>query len=72
MPAALKGRSNLASDGRVLADERPAAPNPRNARTHTDEQIDQLVASIREFGWTNPILADPSDNDVIAGHGRLL
>jgi ParB-like chromosome segregation protein Spo0J len=55
-----------------LADERPAAPNPRNARTHTDEQIDQLVASIREFGWTNPILADPSDNDVIAGHGRLL
>jgi ParB-like chromosome segregation protein Spo0J len=42
------------------------APNPRNARTHTDEQIDQLVASIKEFGWTNPILVDPGDNDVIA------
>jgi ParB-like chromosome segregation protein Spo0J len=33
-------------------------PYPRNARTHTDAQIDQIVASLREFGWTNPVLID--------------
>ncbi len=42
----------------------------RNARTHSDEQVAQIAASIREFGWTNPILADGRGN-VIAGHGRL-
>ena len=47
------------------------APDPRNARTHPKRQLDQLVASIRAFGFTNPILAD-ADGVVIAGHGRLL
>ncbi len=47
------------------------APSPRNARTHPKRQLDQIVASIREFGFTNPILIDP-DGAVIAGHGRLL
>lgn len=43
-------------------------PDPRNARTHSPAQIDQLVASIARFGWTNPVLAD----DLIrAGHGRV-
>lgn len=42
----------------------------RNARTHSPEQVTQLVASIREFGFTNPILIDEADT-VIAGHGRL-
>lgn len=46
-------------------------PDPRNARTHPKRQIQQIVASIREFGFTNPILADPGAN-IIAGHGRLL
>lgn len=46
------------------------APDPRNARTHSKQQIDQIVASIREFGFTNPILVDPHGR-VIAGHGRL-
>ena len=46
-------------------------PYARNARTHSDAQIDQIVASIREFGWTNPVLVDGA-NGVIAGHGRLL
>lgn len=46
-------------------------PDPRNARTHPKRQIDQIVGSIREFGFTNPILID-SDDGVIAGHGRLL
>ena len=41
-----------------------------NPRTHSDTQVDQIAASIREFGWTNPILVD-SDGTIIAGHGRL-
>ena len=45
-------------------------PDPRNARTHPKRQIEQIVASIRAFGFTNPILADPEGN-LIAGHGRL-
>jgi DNA modification methylase len=47
------------------------APDPRNARTHPKRQVNQIVASIRAFGFTNPILIDP-DGTVIAGHGRLL
>ena len=46
-------------------------PDPRNARTHPKRQVDQIVASIREFGFTNPILIDV-DGSIIAGHGRLL
>ena len=45
-------------------------PFARNSRTHSDEQVAQIAASIREFGWTNPILVD-GDNGIIAGHGRL-
>ena len=45
-------------------------PDPRNARTHPKRQIEQLKASIKEFGFTNPILADP-EGRIIAGHGRL-
>lgn len=46
-------------------------PYARNARTHSDSQIDKIVASIREFGWTNPILLD-GESGITAGHGRLL
>jgi len=46
-------------------------PYARNARTHSAEQVAQIAASIREFGWTNPVLVDGT-NGVIAGHGRLL
>lgn len=46
-------------------------PYTSNPRTHDDGQIDQIVASIREFGFTNPILVDDVGG-VIAGHGRLL
>jgi ParB-like chromosome segregation protein Spo0J len=45
-------------------------PDPRNARTHSKRQIDQIRASIEAFGFTNPILADP-EGHIIAGHGRL-
>jgi ParB-like chromosome segregation protein Spo0J len=46
-------------------------PYVNNSRTHSDEQVAQIAASIKEFGWTNPILVDGS-NGIIAGHGRLL
>lgn len=46
-------------------------PYAANSRTHSDAQIAQIAASIKEFGWTNPILID-GDDTIIAGHGRLL
>lgn len=46
-------------------------PYARNSRTHNEEQIAQIMASIKEFGFTNPILIG-GDNVIIAGHGRLL
>lgn len=45
-------------------------PYARNSRTHSEEQIGQIAASIREFGWTSPLLIN-ADNGIIAGHGRL-
>jgi hypothetical protein len=45
-------------------------PYVNNSRTHSDEQVAQIAASIKEFGWTNPILVD-GENGIIAGHGRL-
>ena len=46
-------------------------PYVNNFRTHSDEQVAQIAASIKEFGWTNPILVD-GQKGIIAGHGRLL
>jgi DNA modification methylase len=46
-------------------------PYAKNSRTHDDAQVAQIAASIKEFGWTNPVLVD-GDKGVIAGHGRLL
>jgi DNA modification methylase len=46
-------------------------PYARNARTHTDEQVAQVAASIREWGWTNPVLVG-EDGGIIAGHARVL
>jgi DNA modification methylase len=53
---------------RKIADLIPLA---RNARTHSEQQVAQIAASIKEFGWTNPVLIGP-DDIVIAGHARLL
>lgn len=60
--------SKLSITYRPVADLIPYA---RNSRTHSDEQVAQLAASIREFGWTNPVLVD-GENGLIAGHGRVL
>lgn len=46
-------------------------PYAKNSRTHDEAQIAQIAASIREFGWTNPVLLD-GNNGIIAGHGRVL
>ena len=46
-------------------------PYARNSRTHSDEQVAQVAASIREFGFTNPVLID-SEDGIIAGHGRVM
>lgn len=45
-------------------------PYINNSRTHSDDQINQIASSIKEFGFTNPVLLD-GDNGIIAGHGRL-
>jgi site-specific DNA-methyltransferase (adenine-specific) len=46
-------------------------PYVNNSRKHSDAQVAQIAASIKEFGWTNPILVD-GDHGIIAGHGRLM
>lgn len=46
-------------------------PYASNSRTHSNEQVAQIAASIKEFGFTNPVLID-GDNGIIAGHGRVM
>ena len=69
--ATLQGRP----PGRPISVERwpidRLVPYARNARTHSDAQVDQIAASIREWGWTNPVLV-AEDGTIIAGHGRVL
>ena len=60
--------------GTIKVDYRKVAdliPYAANSRTHSDEQVAQIAASIKEFGFTNPILTD-GGNGIIAGHGRLM
>jgi hypothetical protein len=46
-------------------------PYARNSRTHSDEQVAQIAASIKEFGFNNPVLID-GENGIVAGHGRVM
>ena len=46
-------------------------PYARNSRTHSEQQVSQIAASIKEWGWTTPVLVD-EDGGIIAGHGRVL
>ena len=46
-------------------------PYARNSRTHSPQQVDKIAASIREFGFLNPIIVD-GRNGIVAGHGRVL
>ena len=70
---AATGQMNAVQEGFkiVLKPLESLVPYARNPRTHSDEQVSQIAASIKEFGFTNPILLD-GENGIIAGHGRLL
>ena len=46
-------------------------PYARNSRTHSDAQVDKIAASIKEFGFLNPVIVD-GDSGIVAGHGRVL
>jgi ParB-like chromosome segregation protein Spo0J len=63
------------SEGSVQAIKRvpvaDLAPYARNSRTHSDEQVAKIAASIKEFGFLNPVITD-GKNGIIAGHGRVL
>jgi DNA modification methylase len=64
---------NKTASSKLKVVYRPIAslvPYGKNSRTHSDAQIDQVAGSIKEFGWTNPILLD-GKGGVIAGHARL-
>lgn len=53
---------------RAIADLKPS---PRNARTHSKQQVHKIKASLRQFGFTNPVLTG-ADDEIVAGHGRVL
>src|SRR5215471_10908257 len=59
------------ADKIVLRSVESLIPYARNARTHSDAQVAQIAGSIREFGFTNPVLVD-GENGIVAGHGRVL
>ena len=61
----------IASDKIVQRETEVLKPYENNPRQHSEAQLDRLVRSIKEFGFTNPILID-DDCNVIAGHGRLM
>ena len=65
---AARDTADLAIEYRPIASLIPYA---RNARTHSEAQVALIAGSIREFGFTNPVLVD-GDNGIIAGHGRVL
>ncbi|MEI5998245.1 site-specific DNA-methyltransferase [Paraburkholderia bengalensis] len=60
-----------ASESIVMREVAALIPYARNSRTHDDAQVAQIAASIREFGFTNPVLID-GDGGIIAGHGRVM
>lgn len=77
--AADDGASSSTPPEQLAVEYRPLdtlIPYARNARTHSEEQVAQIAASIREFGWTNPVLirTDPGGETagIVAGHGRVL
>jgi DNA modification methylase len=73
-PAAAISGPLEASPPLLAVEYRPVAelvPYARNARLHDSRQLAQIAASMRQFGWTNPVLIEP-DGGIIAGHGRIL
>ena len=74
MPVRLEAARNETAASGLALDHRPVdalIPYARNARTHSEAQVALIAGSIREFGFTNPVLVD-GGNGIIAGHGRLM
>ncbi len=73
MNAPVRTADRLAGLGLQIVHRRVASliPYARNARTHSDAQVALIAGSIREFGFTNPVLVDGA-NGIIAGHGRVM
>jgi ParB-like chromosome segregation protein Spo0J len=67
-PAGMAGGRDLAVEYRAVDDLIPYA---RNARTHSEAQVALIAGSIREYGFTNPVLVDGASG-IIAGHGRVM
>src|SRR3954466_12637274 len=65
------GRTNWPADHVERWPTERLIPFARNARTHSEAQVSQIASSIREWGWTNPVLV-AEDGTIIAGHGRVL
>lgn len=66
-------KTNAAQSAQLQIEQRKLAdlsPRSSNARTHSNAQIKQIAASIKEFGFTNPVLID-EDQNILAGHGRV-
>ena len=59
------------ADKIVLRSVESLIPYARNARIHSDAQVAQIAGSIREFGFTNPVLVD-GESGIVAGHGHVL
>ncbi len=67
-------RAAIASGASLRIEHRPIGdliPYARNARTHSEAQVALIAGSIREYGFTNPVLVDGADG-IIAGHGRVM
>jgi len=83
LPTNRRDALTIAKAGRLMADQKWPAdkverrnvadliPYARNSRTHSAEQVSQIAASIKEWGWTVPVLIEP-EGGLIAGHGRIL
>jgi ParB-like chromosome segregation protein Spo0J len=71
----MNDNANIRGDGLIRSlkvELRPLAavrPAKRNARTHSEKQIEQIASSIRQFGFTNPIIVN-DEGMIVAGHGR--
>ena len=71
----MKGEQSMATDPKFplykTASVAELIPYARNSRTHSPQQVDKIAASIREFGFLNPIIVD-GKNGIVAGHGRVM
>ena len=66
-----KGKHNMSDLNIIYKDIKDLKPYKKNAKKHPKEQVEQIAESIKEFGFTQPVIID-KDNSVVAGHGRIL